>query len=206
VNDPSSVTLWIEELKAGEAGEAQERLWNRYFARLVTVARSKLGINPRREADEEDVALSALETFFRGVSEGRFPKLRDRNNLWPLLVQITSRKAFNQVRDVRVQKRGGGKVRGESVWERGHAESAAAGIDQLIGNEPTPQFAAQLAEQCRMLLVPLNEELRAVARLKLEGYTTQEIADRLTTSPRTIERRLESIRRQWAEQIARDTC
>jgi RNA polymerase sigma factor (sigma-70 family) len=206
VNDPSSVTLWIEQLKGGQAGEAQEQLWNRYFARLVALARGKLGVNPRRQADEEDVALSALETFFRGVSAGRFPKLRDRNNLWPLLVQITARKALNQIRDGRVQKRGSGQVRGESVWQGAEAESAVAGIEQLIGNEPTPQFAAQIAEQCQLLLAPLNEELRAVARLKLEGYTTQEIADRLTTSPRTIERRLESIRRKWAEQIAPVSC
>jgi DNA-binding NarL/FixJ family response regulator len=34
----------------------------------------------------------------------------------------------------------------------------------------------------------------------LEGHTTHEIAQRLNSSPRTIERRLESIRKQWEAQ------
>jgi RNA polymerase sigma factor (sigma-70 family) len=198
MNDPSSVTLWIDQLKAGEADEAQQHLWNRYFSRLVAVARSKLGGSPRRHADEEDVVLSAFASFFEGVPAGRFPDLRDRNNLWPLLVRITARKAFNQMRDGKVQKRGGGEVRGESVWRAADHSSVPEGIEQVIGDEPTPQFAAQIAEQCELLLAPLDEELRAVARLKLEGYTTQEIADRLKSSPRTIERRLESIRSRWS--------
>jgi DNA-directed RNA polymerase specialized sigma24 family protein len=205
VNDPSSVTLWIEELKSGQAGEAQEQLWNRYFSRLVAVARGKIGANARRHADEEDVALSALETFFRGASAGRFPDLRDRNNLWPLLVRITARKALNQIRDGRVQKRGGGRVRGESLWQAAQNDSLPAGIEQLLGDEPTPQFAAQIAEQCQLLLGPLDDELQAVARLKLEGYTTHEIAQRLKSSPRTVERRLESIRRLWETQAESGT-
>jgi RNA polymerase sigma factor (sigma-70 family) len=197
MNDPNSVTLWIEQLKAGEAGEAQEQLWNRYFSRLVAVARNKLGASSRRHADEEDVVLSAFASFFEGVPAGRFPDLRDRNNLWPLLVRITARKALNQIRDGKVQKRGGGDVRGESVWSGGEESSVPAGIEQVIGDEPTPQFAAQIAEQFQLLMAPLNGELQLVARLKLEGYTTQEIGERLKTSPRTVERRLESIRRQW---------
>ena len=197
MNDPSSVTLWIDQLKAGEIGEAQECLWNRYFSRLLAVARSKLGANPRRSADEEDVVLSAFSSFFEGARAGRFPELRDRDNLWPLLVRITARKALNQIRDGRAQKRGGGEVRGESVWQAGEGTSIPEGIAQVIGDEPTPQFAAQIAEQCQLLLAPLDEELRGVARLKLEGYTTQEMAERLQTSPRTVERRLESIRRLW---------
>jgi RNA polymerase sigma factor (sigma-70 family) len=199
MNDPSSVTLWIDQLKAGEASEAQERLWNRYFSRLVVVARGKLGAGPRRHADEEDVVLSAFSSFFEGVGAGRFPDLRDRNNLWPLLVRITARKALNQIRDGKVQKRGGGQVRGESVWPAGEGSARAVGIEQIIADDPTPQFAAQIAEQCQLLLSKLDPELRTIAGLKLEGYTTQEIANHLQTSPRTVERRLESIRRRWQE-------
>jgi RNA polymerase sigma factor (sigma-70 family) len=199
MSDPSSVTLWIDQLKAGEASEAQEQLWNRYFSRLVAVARNKLRASPRRHADEEDVVLSAFETFFRGVPAGRFPDLRDRNNLWPLLVRITVRKALNQVRDGNAQKRGGGHVRGESLWPVA-SSSLAGGLGDFAGDDPTPQFAAEVAEQCRLLLDPLSEELQSVARMKLDGHTVQEIATRLGTSPRTIERRLESIRRLWEEQ------
>ena len=92
-----SVTLWIGHLQAGDDGAAQ-KLWERYFRRLVGLARKKLRDTPRRAADEEDVALSAFDSFCRGVRRGRFPQLDDRNNLWRLLVTVTARKAFDQVR------------------------------------------------------------------------------------------------------------
>ena len=69
--DPSrSVTYWLAELRAGNAVAAQP-LWERYYGRLVGLARQKLRGVPRRAADEEDVALSALDTFCRGVGEPR---------------------------------------------------------------------------------------------------------------------------------------
>src|SRR4051794_7389980 len=40
VPDEPSVTTWIGLLRGGE-GEAAQHLWERYFARLVTVARGK---------------------------------------------------------------------------------------------------------------------------------------------------------------------
>ena len=88
-----SITRWLGQLKAG-AADAVEPLWERYFRRLVGLARARLQGTPRRAADEEDVALSAFDSFCRGAEQGRFPQLLDRDNLWRLLVTITARKAF----------------------------------------------------------------------------------------------------------------
>ena len=82
-----------------------QRLWERYFRRLVGLARRKLQDTPRRVADEEDVALSAFASFCRGAEAGCFPQLADRDNLWHLLVTLTERKVYHQVRDERCQKR-----------------------------------------------------------------------------------------------------
>ena len=109
-----SVTQWLGLLKAGDADAAQ-RLWQRYFERLVRLARKKLQGARRRVADEEDAALGAFDSFCRGAREGRFPLLSDRHNLWPLLVLITSRKAIDLVQQEGRKKRGGGAVRGESA-------------------------------------------------------------------------------------------
>ena len=49
----------------------------------------------RRAADEEDVALSAFDSFCRGAEQGRFPQLDGRDDLWHLLVVITVRKKPN---------------------------------------------------------------------------------------------------------------
>jgi hypothetical protein len=60
-----SVTYWLEQLKAKNPAAAQ-RLWERYFRRLVGLARVKLRGHAKVVADEEDVALSAFDSFCRG--------------------------------------------------------------------------------------------------------------------------------------------
>src|SRR5436853_5155366 len=67
-----SVSLWISQLTAGDAGAAQH-LWERYFQRLVGLARKKLQDAPRRAADEEDVALSAFDSFCRAAEGAASP-------------------------------------------------------------------------------------------------------------------------------------
>ncbi len=57
-----SVSQWLGQLQAGDPTAAQ-KLWERYFRRLVGLARKKLRAAPRRAADEEDVALSAFTGF-----------------------------------------------------------------------------------------------------------------------------------------------
>src|SRR5262245_50256871 len=109
-----SVTCWLEQLKAGDAAAAQP-LWENYFRQLVRLARRRLGDIPRRAADEEDVALSAFDSFCRGAEQGRFPRLEDRHDLWQLLVMITARKAIDLARHEGRVKRGGGKVQDEAL-------------------------------------------------------------------------------------------
>src|SRR5581483_5528352 len=110
MSSPGSVTQWIFELRAGQRAAVQN-LWERYFQRLVELVRRRLRGVPRQAADEEDVALSAFESFCRAAEQGRFPKLEDREDLWQLLVVLADRKAANLARDARAQKRGGGRVR-----------------------------------------------------------------------------------------------
>jgi DNA-directed RNA polymerase specialized sigma24 family protein len=193
-----SVTAWIEQLRAGNRAAAQQ-IWERYFSRLVGLARTKLRGLRRGAADEEDVALSAFDSFYRGAEQGRFPRLGDRHNLWELLVVITVRKAIDLRQRESRQKRGGGKVAGESALDGPLGpEEGGAGIEQVVGAEPTPELAAQVADEVRRLLGMLpKEEVRSVALLKLEGYTNAEVADRLGCAEATVERRLSLIRSVW---------
>ena len=127
--------------------------------------------------------------------------MQDRRDLWPLLVTITARKAFNQARESRARKRGGGRVHGESLHGNGEDLDDLRRLQQVVGSEPTPEFAAQVADECNWLLRQLTQELQAVARLKLDGYTTQEISQELSCSPRTVERRLETIWQRWTATV-----
>ena len=198
MNDQGSITVWIGRLKAGDAAAAGP-LWENYFHRLVGQARRKLGDRPPVVGDEEDVALSAFDSFFRRAQNGRFPDLDDRTDLWKLLLAIVSRKAFNLVRNERREKRGGGQVR--------HASALASepGVDvfaEVIGREPTPELAAQVAEECQRLLDDLADaDLRAVAVAKMEGNTNAEIALQRTCSIATVERKLNLIRKRWQREV-----
>jgi DNA-directed RNA polymerase specialized sigma24 family protein len=198
MSSAGSVTTWVEQLRAGDRAGAQ-RLWERYFPRLVGLARKKLQGLPRRAADEEDVALSAFDSFCRGVEQGRLPRLEDRDDLWALLVVITARKAIDLRQRETAQKRGGGQVAGESVLDGLLGdEEGGAGMGQVVGAEPTPELAAQVAEEFQRLLARLpTDELRAVAVMKLESHTNAEIAARLGCAEVTVERRLGLIRSVW---------
>jgi DNA-directed RNA polymerase specialized sigma24 family protein len=184
-----SVTTWIGFLKAGNTDAAAE-LWARYFARMVELARDRLRGLPRRASDEEDVALSAFHSFWQAVSEGRYARLDNRDDLWQLLVMHTARKAVNERRFQQRKKRGG---RTPPL----QGEAADLALQQVIGNEPDPQFAAQVVEEYQILIGSLDEDLRAVAVRKLEGYTNEEIAAQLEVGLRTVERKLSVIRGLW---------
>jgi DNA-directed RNA polymerase specialized sigma24 family protein len=196
-----SVSHWIGALKVGDA-EAAQQLWERYFGALVRLARAKLGANPRAEADEEDIALSAFHSFCQGAAHGRYPRLDDRYGLWRLLVTITVRKALDQSERQHRKKRGGGRVRGDSILGGGDPDARGAGLEQVVGREPTPAFAAMVADECRRLLEALGDEgLRRIALLRMEGYSDPEIAARLGCGLRTVGRKLELIRKTWLREV-----
>ena len=199
MTDDHSITVWIDRLKADNDSMAAQQLWQRYMERLVRVANRKLGRVPRRAADEEDVALSAFTAFLNSIEKGRFAKLEDRDDLWQILMMITERKSIVLRRHEQAGKRGGGQVRGGSVFEdrEGHQVD---GFERLPDHEPTPEFVAEVREQFANLMQVLgDEQLRRVALAKLEGYTNREIADQLQVGLRSVERKLSIIRHKWRQ-------
>jgi DNA-directed RNA polymerase specialized sigma24 family protein len=203
MSSTGSVSHWLAELRSGNRDAAQP-LWERYFARLVRLARKRLrdlGV-ARRVADEEDVALCAFDSFCRATEQGRFPRLEDRDDLWAVLVCVTARKALDLKTHERRIRRGGGKVAGESVLDAllGTAEGRG-GIEQVVSREPAPDIALQEAEMFLRLLAKLpTKELRSIALDRVEGYTNAEIAVRQKCALSTVERRLDLIRKCWAEE------
>lgn len=190
-----SVSQWITDLKAGDS-QALQPLWDRYYATLVERARAKLrGLRGSKPVnDEEDLALSAFQSLYQGVREGRFPRLEDRDDLWRLLVHLTACKAVDQHRAENRQKRGGGKIVNEGEGNP---------LDQIIGTEPNPEFAAMVAEEYRRRLDTLGDEiLKRIAELKLACYSNDEIRQQLGCSLRTVTLRLELIRKIWQKSEA----
>jgi DNA-directed RNA polymerase specialized sigma24 family protein len=196
----SSITRCLEDLRGGD-GVAAQPLWDRYYERLARRARSRLfeARCSRAVQDEEDLALSAFDSFCEGLRHGRFPQLEDRDGLWRLLVRITANKAIDRHRGEMRQKRGEGKVAGEADLAAGQSDDERNPLDRIIGKEPSPEFTAMAAEKYRKRVESLGDDtLRRIAERKLEGYTSQEIADRLSCALRTVTLKLELIRKTWA--------
>jgi DNA-directed RNA polymerase specialized sigma24 family protein len=196
LSSQSSVTQWLDQIKHGEEDAAQ-LLWQRYLERLLRLAARRLANSPNGAADEEDVVLSAFDSFLRAAKDGRFPRLEDREDLWQVLVMLTDRKAGQQRRHERAAKRGAGKVRGDSALAGGQSDGPI-GLDAAAGLEPTPQFAAEMREQLAVLLGKLGDDVaRKIAVGKLSGKSNVELAADLQISLRSVERKLNIIRRNW---------
>jgi DNA-directed RNA polymerase specialized sigma24 family protein len=189
-----SVSRWLGPLQEGDA-EAAHQLWQRYFVSLVKLARKRMkqtiGL-----ADEEDVALSAFDSFCRNAEGGRFPNLSDRSDLWRILAVMTARKARGLFRSEGRRKRGG-----DVRWAAPDAADDASVLEQVFSREPTPELAAQVAEECQRLLGLLgNEDLRKVAVWRMEGHTVEEVAAAFDCAPRTVKRKLQLIRNLWVHE------
>ncbi len=196
----TSVTAWLRKLEAGH-DLAAERLWEVFFERLVRLVRERMHSTHHRLADPEDVALSAFASFCRGVENQRFPHLADRQGLWRLLVSISVHKLLHLQRDRNRLKRGG-KFR---QIEQAYDDRGPSVMDQIIGREPTPEIAVQVSEQYERWMKALNsEELVRLAEWKLEGFTNDEIAAKSGRTTRTVERKLNLIRKILIHELSAD--
>lgn len=200
--DSDQVTQWVQNLR-GKDRESARQLWNRYFDRLIHEARRQLGRTPQRHVHEEDVAASVFASLCRGAENGRFDAVGSRDELWRLLIVLTRCKVIDRKRRLKRIRNGGGKVAGESIFlNKGDSEQRRRGLDGLAGNQVSPEDLAIINEECQRLLLMLRDDtLRTVATCRLEGFSNEEIANRLQISIRSVERKLRLIRDSWLKEL-----
>jgi DNA-directed RNA polymerase specialized sigma24 family protein len=191
------ITLWMDDLRVADAAAAQ-KLWDHFVSRICDAARRKLRPETRRVYDEEDAALSAFHSLCTGIAAGRFPDLHDRDSLWSLLLTITVRKVADRQRHDQRHCRDVRRNVSDAVFTKSTDKHPRAGTDLLASREPTPELAAEFVETCGCLFQSLGDpSLQQVVLLRMEGHTDDEIAQRMKWSRRTVQRRLEIIRRHW---------
>jgi RNA polymerase sigma factor (sigma-70 family) len=202
---------WLEDLQRGSP-EAAERLWSRYVRKLAAHIRRRMQRYGIRHVEEDDLVVDVFASLCRGAERGRFPRLRDQDDLWQVLAMLTNNKLVDQIRKARPP----------------HTESALGtppGIEHnqdvlrmVEGGEPTPEFAAEVADQLDYLLSLLSPQqleamglrklgghrggdlshmLQQIVAGKLENLTNKEIAQKLDLSLRVVERALQLIRMIW---------
>jgi RNA polymerase sigma factor (sigma-70 family) len=191
MTDSDPFSEMIKKLEEGDE-EAADQLWRECYEKVVNFARKKLGGVSRKVADEEDIALSVLQSFCEAVQLGRFPSLKDRDDLWKILFKMTTWKSIDHRRK---EKRN--NIKSEGIFMS--PDNERAGIHNMPGRLSEEAFAHLISEELEFYLGLLDDELGQYALAKLEGHKNQEIADDLGVSLKTVERRLNLIRQVWTE-------
>ena len=174
----------MNALADGDPGAAEE-IVQQYTADLIAVARRRIGAKLGKRIDPEDVVQSAYRSFFVRMERGEY-ELGDGGELWKLLTTITLNKIRRhgkfhnaQRRDVRQEQSDGGE---HSPWDRAAPDP-----------QPGPDEAAMLIDEVETLLASLSAEDRQVVQLRLQGWSSVEIARETGRGERAIRRALQRI-------------
>src|SRR5262249_4547963 len=108
------------------------------------------------------------------------PQLDDLANVWRLLAQIARRKAANAANRYAAGRRD----------PRRELPSDFAAVGSPT---PSPQEVAIATE----LLESIPKEEVEIVRLRADGHTYPEIAERLGCSEKTVRSRMKSLRKLW---------
>jgi RNA polymerase sigma-70 factor, ECF subfamily len=181
----------INGLRQGDRQVVQE-FCERYGASLERLAQKHLPAGLRRRVGPEDVVQSACRTFLRRTQGGEF-QLSDSEDLWRLLCAITLTKVREQARFHMRQKRGL-----DQEVALAHTQDSLASAFQPIAPGPTPAEAAEFADHFQKIISALDEEERQVVDLKLQECTTEEMAERMGCSERTVRRILKRVQSRLA--------
>jgi RNA polymerase sigma-70 factor (ECF subfamily) len=180
--DPPSLQ---ELLRGGDQAVAKE-LFDTYVDRLVSLARKRISQRLASRIDAEDIVQSVFRTFFVRARQGQFT-INDADDVCKMLARITVHKTFRQIAHHLAGKR-------SAAREAAHSEEHHELIQTLRGKEPTPEEAASLLDQLEHFLQQLKPEDREILEMRMQGFSSLEIAEKLKVSDRKIRRLMERIR------------
>jgi DNA-directed RNA polymerase specialized sigma24 family protein len=176
----------IERCRKGDQAAAAE-LVHLWFDRLSSLAKEHIAHRLRGRIDPDEVANSALRTFFRRQKAGEFEFATD-SDVFALLATIAVRKAQNQVRFHLADKRSAARD------VRSSDPSPDFELFSVLADGPTRDQEFALVDLLDYLHEKLTDEQRTICGKLLEGYTQQEIAAELEVSERTVRRAVALIR------------
>ena len=159
----------------------------RYFDRLLVLARRRISQRLAGRVDPDDVLQSVFRTFFRRVKEGQFV-FAEEDDLCKLLMRITLHKTLRQVAFHKAAKRDPGR---EAVQGDDHRETLLG----LLDREPSPEATVAFLDQLEHFLNQLDPQTRRIIEMRLQGHANDEIARELGLKyDRKIRRAVERVR------------
>jgi DNA-directed RNA polymerase specialized sigma24 family protein len=173
--------LRSEERPTREAAAAE--LVRCYTPELLRLIADHLGRSLQARLGEEDVLQKLWQSFFHRYQAGQFD-LAGRDELWQLLLTMALNKTRSAARRERARRRDVGR-------------EVAAGMSGELASGLSPEEVAAVAEEVERRLLALPPDLRQIAEWKLQGFEHGEIAAKLRRTVRTVERKVQRIRRCW---------
>ena len=197
-----TVTLWLSQPRPGRSGGRAQRIWERYYDRMVRLARKKLGAHKEAGGRRGGRGAQCLPELLSGPPRPagfRWPRgpARPSGNCW---WTITAQKAIAQIRRELLQKHGGGgAVRGESVLIRRRRHRAMGRNPGSLGQGT---FARTGRDDRRTVPATFGLSAGRVTPghrpVQTRGLPTNaKIAQKLKCARRTVEQKLNRIRERW---------
>ena len=189
-----SSKILVEMLRVGNQ-DAAEAIFDRYVARLIALARSRLSARLSRRVDPEDVVQSAFRSFFRRAGAGDYD-LSDPGDLWRLLTVITLNKLRRKAEYHSADKRNYAAERNPRVNDDGQD------LFEAVSGGPSPQAELEVAEEIAVVTEGFSDEHVRMIELRLQGHKLEEIAEDLAVSERTVRRVLDRFRSRLEQRLA----
>tara|TARA_R110000868_G_scaffold411767_2_gene709411 strand:+ start:21326 stop:22735 length:1410 start_codon:yes stop_codon:yes gene_type:complete len=177
----------LQMYQAGQS-EAATAIFDRYVARLIALARSRIGSKLGRRVDAEDIVQSAYRSFFVHASDDEF-QLKEAGDLWRLLASITLNKLYGQIEKHTAAKR--------SIHHEDPTDLATAARTP----EPSAEEVVAIIEELHTVIRELPPEERMVLTASLQGQENPEISKSVNRSERTVRRLLANARRKIEQRL-----
>ncbi|MEI7684543.1 MAG: sigma-70 family RNA polymerase sigma factor [Planctomycetota bacterium] len=180
-----SVDSFVRSLRAGDPGATKE-VFDLYVDRLVGMARKRISLRLAGRIDAEDIVQSVFRTFFHRAKQGQF-QITAEDDICRMLARITVHKTLRQVAHHQAGKRDAGR-------DAGSGDDSQDLVVNLLSKEPSPDEATALLDHLEHFLAQLKPDDRKILELRMQGYTTLEIAEQLKITDRKIRRLMERVR------------
>lgn len=179
----------IPEWKAGNPkalGELCRRFQNRVWG-LAQTKLTGLGIHGRHVSADD----ATQDVFLRISSHDptAFKRVNDSESFFQFIAMIVCDHCIDEKRMLTAQKRGGGRVTGESELPDDGSRSPLDGLAR--GDH---EWEAAIREQCQRLFDAVSDPDRALLGMMQDGLTNQEMADVLAVSLASLKRRITALK------------
>jgi RNA polymerase sigma-70 factor (ECF subfamily) len=179
----------LERIRGGDE-EALTKLLLHYEPRIRTAAHVLLGPLLRPHLDSVDLVQSVHRVLLPGLRGGRYT-VADPEQMVALAVTVIRRKIARRWRQLRREHEMQAQVRDQGVYPDKLSPSPSPAED--------PADAAALNDGLRHLLAALDDEERRLVELRLEGFSTVEIAEQMNCDAHALRARLSRLRRKLRE-------